>query len=106
MTYKKSEEKSVEEQKAAAEKLADSIVPASAGKLLNDARKADTRADADRMTNQLTDPNAVNLVKQLEVKPAEKEVKKKPLSDAEYERRTRLDVSNPDYINPSLDHYK
>lgn len=25
------------------------------------------------------------------------------LSDAEYERRTNLDVSDPQYINPSLD---
>lgn len=28
------------------------------------------------------------------------------LPEAEYIRRTKLDVSNPDYINPSLDHHK
>jgi len=28
------------------------------------------------------------------------------LSEAEYIRRTKLDVSNPEYINPSLDHHK
>ena len=28
------------------------------------------------------------------------------LSDAEFERRTKLCVSDPEYINPSLDHYR
>lgn len=40
-----------------------------------------------------------------EKKPQEVEVKTL-LSEAEYIRRTKLDVSNPDYINPSLDHHK
>lgn len=35
----------------------------------------------------------------------EPEEKKKPVvSEADYERRTKLDVSNPEYINPSLEH--
>jgi len=34
---------------------------------------------------------------------AEEVLVKTALSDAEWERRTKLDVSNPDYINPSYD---
>jgi len=36
----------------------------------------------------------------------EKETKQEKISEAEYERRTHLDVSDKDYINPSLDHVK
>lgn len=97
---------SIEELKAIAEKQAASL-PKSAGALIEDARKADTRADADQQTNQLTDPNAVNLVQQLQSVPVEeKKEKAKPLSEGEYYRRTHLDVSNPEYINPSLDTVK
>lgn len=32
--------------------------------------------------------------------------KKPEIESSEYEARTKLDVSNPLYINPSLDHYK
>lgn len=28
----------------------------------------------------------------------------KKISEAEFERRTKLDVSDPQYMNPSLDH--
>ena len=31
---------------------------------------------------------------------------KKPLPADEYERRTKLDVSDPQYLNPSLEHGK
>lgn len=44
------------------------------------------------------------------VKAREEEGKKKPekakLSKEEYERRTALDVSDPKYINPSLEHHE
>ena len=108
MTYKKTdtkESKSIEDLKEAAEKAAESL-PKSAGALIDEARKADTRADADFQTNQKSDPNAINLVKQLEESFEEKkeEPKKPKLSEAEFERRTRLDVSNPEYLNPSLGH--
>lgn len=101
----KHKEDNSEALKAAAEKAAEAL-PKSVGVLLEDARKADTRADADFQTNQKTDPNVVNLVKQLEQKEPEEKKKEKPLSDAEFERRTKLDVSNPDYLNPSLGHGK
>jgi len=92
--------------KAAAEKAAESL-PKSAGVLIDEARKADTRADADFMTNQGSNPNAINIVKELQKDPEETvEEKKKSISEAEYERRTKLDVSNPEYINPSLGHFK
>jgi len=78
-------------------------VPNSVGALI-EAEKHATRAEVDRMTNKATDPQAVNIVQQLAEKPAVKEEKKKPLSEVEYERRTHLDVSDPLYINPSLDH--
>lgn len=99
---------SVEDQIAKSEKLAEKIVPASAGALIERARKADTRYDADAQTNQTTDPTRVNIVKQIEDSQKEPEEKKenKPLSDAEYDRRTHLSVSDPDYINSSLDHYQ
>jgi hypothetical protein len=29
-----------------------------------------------------------------------------PLPDLEFERRTKLDVSDPQYLNPSLEHGK
>jgi hypothetical protein len=49
-----------------------------------------------------------NLVEKL--KAAEEEVKEekkeKTISEAEYERRTKLDVSHAEYINPSLNHVK
>ena len=102
---KNKETKTVEEQREEAEKIAESIVPKSAGALLEAARKADTRADADAQTNKATDPFAVNIVNELNKKP-EEEVKTKPISDAEYERRTKLDVSDANYINPSLGHGK
>src|ERR1700761_3506425 len=91
----------VEDQIAQSEKLAEKIVPASAGVLLERARKADTRTDADSQTNQASNPNTINIVKQIEDFQKEPEEKKenKPISDAEYDRRTKLDVSNPDYIN-------
>lgn len=34
----------------------------------------------------------------------EPEKEQEKVSEAEYERRTKLDVSDPKYINPSLDH--
>lgn len=107
MTYKESDTKTDDVEAAKAEKQA-AALPKSAGALIDEARKADTRADADAQTNQAPNPNAINLVKQLEdsLKEPEDKPKEKPLDDAEYERRTRLDVSNPDYINPSLDHGK
>lgn len=30
----------------------------------------------------------------------------KSITQFEFDRRIKLDVSNPDYINPSLGHYK
>lgn len=36
----------------------------------------------------------------------EKHEKAKPISEAEMDRRSKLDVSNPEYLNPSLDHVK
>lgn len=89
---------------AKAKEAAQSAAPASVGALLEEEKHA-TREEVDRMTNKATDPNAVNIVASLaeEAKPV-KEEKKKPLSEAEYERRTRLDVSDALYINPSLDH--
>lgn len=54
--------------------------------------------------------NAVNAVavqkaaEELAKNPPEEE-KKKPISQAEYDRRTKLDVSDKDFINPSLDHW-
>jgi hypothetical protein len=38
-----------------------------------------------------------------EVQGSESEVVANAISDEEWERRTKLDVSNPDYINPSYD---
>lgn len=104
---KKTETSSIEEQKAASEKIA-ATLPKSAGALIEEARKADTRADADYQTNQGFNANAINLVKQLEDAQKEPEAKKKDkaLPEAEFERRTRLDVSDPQYLNPSLDHGK
>jgi len=107
MTYKKTDtkEKSIEDLKEAAEKAAESL-PKSAGALIEEARKADTRADADFQTNQKSDPNAINIFKQIEESLEEKkeEPKKPKISEAEFERRTRLDVSNPEYLYPSLGH--
>ena len=91
-----------------AKKEAEDAVPNSVGALI-EAEKHATREEVDRMTNKATDPQAVNIVQslaqaiELEKHPV-KEEKKKPLSDAEYERRTQLDVSDANYINPSLDH--
>lgn len=91
-----------------AKRDAEDAVPNSIGALI-EAEKHATRAEVDRMTNKATDPMAVNIVQSLaaaaeaEKHPAKAE-KAKPLSDAEYERRTKLDVSDPEYINPSLDH--
>jgi len=107
MTIKKTETKTIEERKEEAQKIADTIVPKSAGALLEAARKADTRAEADAQTNKTTDPNEVNIVKQLDPETeAQLTAKQKPISDAEYERRTKLDVSDANYINPSLEHGK
>ena len=54
--------------------------------------------------------NATNVVAEakaaLEDAPKPFEKKEAPLSEAEYERRTNLDVSDKNYINPSLDHHK
>lgn len=99
---------SVEDQIAQSEKLAEKLVPASAGILLERARKADTRADADSQTNQASDPNAINIVKQIEdsLKEPEERAESKAIFKDEYARRTQLDVSNPDYINPDLEHHK
>lgn len=108
MAKTKTEDYSVEDEIAKSEKLAEALVPQSAGVMLDKARKADTRSDADAQTNQTADPTRINIVKQIEDSQKEPEEKKeiKPLSDAEYDRRTKLDVSNPDYINSDLDHYK
>lgn len=38
-----------------------------------------------------------------EVQGSESEVVVHAISDEEWERRTKLDVSDPDYINPSYD---
>jgi hypothetical protein len=38
-----------------------------------------------------------------EVQGSESEVVVNAISDEEWERRTKLDVSDPDYINPSYD---
>ena len=58
-------------------------------------------------TNAAAGYNAPNLVALAEAAKEEaKEEKAEKLSEAEYERRTKLDVSNPQYINPSLDHKK
>lgn len=52
----------------------------------------------------------VNVVEQAAAaeKAAEedKEEKQETVSKEEWERRTKLDVSDPNYINPSLGHYK
>lgn len=102
MTKKPEKTDELEAQKALAEKQAESL-PKSAGVLLDEARKADTRADADAQTNQAPDPTRVNIVKEIEDAQKEPEkVKPVKLSEAERERRSKLDVSNPDYINPSL----
>jgi hypothetical protein len=47
-------------------------------------------------------------VKSEPVKEAKEDVGAKvpTLSDAEFERRTKLDVSDHHYINPSLEHYR
>lgn len=59
--------------------------------------------------------NAVNVIAQEQAAKAAEEgagpkayakVEDKTLSAAEFERRTKLDVSDKDFINPSLDHYK
>lgn len=59
-------------------------------------------------TNTASGYAPVNQVAQAEAAEeeakAEKKEKKAKLSEAEYERRTKLDVSHADYINPSLDH--
>ena len=50
---------------------------------------------------------AVNVVAEAAAAEVEvKEEKKKSISQDELDRRSKLDVSNPEYINPSLDHYK
>lgn len=77
----------------------------SAATLQEEARKAETRADVDAQTNKTTAPNEVNIIAELTKKPEEAK-KAEPISDAEYERRTKLDVSDPLYINPSLGHWK
>ena len=54
-----------------------------------------------------TENTAVNVIAQEQAAKEEKEVKEaKPISEAEYERRTKLDVSSPEYINESLDNVK
>lgn len=51
--------------------------------------------------------NAVNTVAEAE-KAEEKAKEHKPeeISQEEFDRRTKLDVTNREFINPSLDHYK
>ena len=87
-----------------AKRDAEDAVPNSVGALL-EAEKHASREEVDRMTNKATDPHAVNVVQSIEAaKHPAKAEKANPLSDAEWERRTKLDVSDPLYINPSLDH--
>lgn len=54
-----------------------------------------------------TENTAVNVVDQQNAAEEKAEKKKEEkISKEEYERRTKLDVSDPEYINPSLDHHK
>jgi len=51
---------------------------------------------------------AVNIVAEEAAAKERKEEaeKKKTISEAEMERRSKLDVSHPEYLNPSLNHVK
>lgn len=80
----------------------DDAAPNSVGSLI-EAEKHATREEVDAMTNKATDPTLVNVVEELS-KVDEEPKKAKPVSDAEFERRSKLDVSDPLYLNPSLDH--
>lgn len=60
-------------------------------------------------TNAASGYNPVNVVQQEKAAEATAEEEKKEaetLTKEEYERRTKLDVSDKDYINPSLGNYK
>ena len=46
------------------------------------------------------------MAKKTETNQDAKEVAVEAISKAEYDRRTKLDVSDAQYINPSLDHFK
>jgi hypothetical protein len=50
--------------------------------------------------------NLVLEQEQAEEKAEEDKKKKKSLSEEEVERRSQLDVSDPKYVNPDLDHHK
>ena len=61
-------------------------------------------------TNVLAGYDTQNLVEEAkaaeEAAKEDKKQKKEVITQEEYDRRTKLDVSDKNYINPSLDHYE